>query len=107
MASKARAVAAFVSVVVVGTLFGAAVVATVVLYLVGDWEAYGWGLWLTLRIVWGVWLLLAVGGTLTWVTMLGWSFRRPRPEEAPAALKAVVAQGVRPAAWHKSPWMSF
>jgi hypothetical protein len=51
-------------------------VASAFIWWTGDWEQHGWGLRLTLRILWGTWIVVALVTVLTRVTIFGWSFRR-------------------------------
>jgi hypothetical protein len=86
--------------VVVSLLF-ATLVATVCLWLFVDRERYGFGLTLTLRILWGVWIVTLLATFLTRVTIFGWSFRRyfrwqaegPPPEQAPRPTRAPWTKG--------------
>jgi hypothetical protein len=82
--------------VVLGLLVGS-LLASGCIWLLGDWEQYGWWLRLTLRIIWGCWIVVFLATMLTKVTIFGWSFRRyfrwndksqpppqiPRPTRAP------------------------
>ena len=64
--------------VVVLTLLVAFGSASLALWLGGDWEDYGWGLTLTLKIMWGTWLVLFVALGLTHLTAVGWRFLVPK-----------------------------
>jgi hypothetical protein len=114
MAEFRSGVTGLVLAVVVFALLGAALVATALLWWLGDWEGHGWALWLTLRIVWGVWLATCLGMVLTRATMFGWYFRRyfgrsepgaapPKESEAPTAERPPPP----PPPWPKSGAASF
>jgi hypothetical protein len=76
-------------------------IATVCLWLFVDKERYGFGLTLTLRILWGAWIVTLLSIILTRVTIFGWSFRRyfrwqadsPPPEQAPRPTRAPWTKG--------------
>jgi hypothetical protein len=90
-----------ISTLVVVCLLVATLVATVCLWLFVDRERYGFGLTLTLRILWGVWIVTLLAVFLTRVTIFGWSFRRyfrwqaegPPPEQAPRPTRAPWTKG--------------
>src|SRR5262245_26024414 len=96
-----------ISVIVLATVFAAFGLATVLLWLFGDWARYGWGMTLTLRIMWGSWVVGFVATFLTHATIAGWRFRKARPGEGPRALAQAIAAGIRPSAWYKTPATSF
>jgi hypothetical protein len=100
--------APIISTMVVVVLACAAGVASLLLYLLGNWEEYAWALTLTLRIIWGCWLVTFLATLLTRVTIFGWTFRRyfPRPPEAPTPPGGVVPRPTQ-APWPKSGAASF
>jgi hypothetical protein len=65
-----------VSTAVVLVLLGATIMTSLLLWFLGDWEKRGWGLTLTLRILWGCWAVTFLATVLTRVTIFGWNFRR-------------------------------
>jgi hypothetical protein len=95
--SKARLITTLVVVI----LLAVTLVATACLWLLVDRERYGWGLTLTLRILWGVWIVTWLAIILTRVTIFGWSFRRyfrwpedgPPPQQAPRPTRAPWNKG--------------
>src|SRR4051812_9815568 len=93
--------------IVVLTLLVAFGSASLALWLAGDWEEYEPGIKLTLRIMWGTWLVVFVATVLTHLTMVGWRFRKARPDEGPAALMRAIAEGMKPSAWLKTGATSF
>jgi hypothetical protein len=82
------------------------VIATVCLNWFGNWELYGSGLRLTLRILWGVWIVNALAAVLTRVTIFGWSFRRYFRLDENAPLQPLPVRPTR-APWYKSGKVSF
>jgi hypothetical protein len=90
-----------ISTLVVISLLAATLIATVCLWLFVDQERYGFGLTLTLRILWGAWIVTLLATTLTHVTIFGWSFRRyfrwsddsPPPPQAPRPTRAPWTKG--------------
>src|SRR5437762_1538511 len=67
---------ALVTWIIIAALVGAAGVATLMIWLLGDWNSeHRWALALSLRIVWGSALFLCVATGLTRVTIFGWNFR--------------------------------
>jgi hypothetical protein len=82
-------------------------IASLVLWLAGDWENHSWALRLTLKIMWGTWLLLLATVVLTRVTIAGWRFRKLRPGQVPAALARILSEGIQPASLFKSGTASF
>jgi hypothetical protein len=103
--SKAGAIAFYA----VAFLLAGTVITTAVLWWFGDWEEHGWGLTLTLRIVWGCWLAICLATVLTQITIFAWYFRRyfRWPEEAgPPPPAEVVPRPVK-APWPKSGAASF
>jgi preprotein translocase subunit SecY len=107
MAKSRSSLVALISNIVLLTLLVLAAVTTLILWLVGDWEQYGWGLGLSLKIVWGVWLVAFVATFLTRATSVGWHHRKARPSEWPAALYKAFSEGGRPPSWFKSGAASF
>ena len=107
MAKSRFRLAALISNIVLLTLLILASLTSVVLWLVGDWQKYGWGLGLTLRIVWGLWLLAFAATFLTRATIVGWHHRKAWPSEWPAALYKAFSEGGRPPSWFKSGVASF
>src|SRR5215472_9198000 len=107
MAKSRSSLVALISNIVLLTLLVLAAVTSVILWLVGDWEKYGWGLGLSLKIVWGVWLVAFVATFLTRATMVGWHHRKAHPSEWPAALYKAFSEGGRPPSWFKSGAASF
>jgi hypothetical protein len=76
MAEQQPSKASVISSWVVIALLAGTGIASLCLWIYGDWENYTWGLKLTLRILWGVWIVVALATILTRVTIFGWSFRR-------------------------------
>jgi hypothetical protein len=82
-------------------LLVATTIATVCLWLFVDREHHGWGLSLTLHILWGCWIVALLATFLTRVAIFGWSFRRyfrwqsegPPPQEAPRPTRAPWTKG--------------
>jgi len=107
MADSRSRLATLICTVVVLSLLVSCVITTALLWAFGDWDKHGWGLTLALKIMWAVWLIVLVSTALTYVTMFGWHYRRPRPGEWPAALRRVWSEGVTPPAWFKSSSASF
>ena len=107
MAKSRSSLTALISNIVLLTLLILAALTTVLLWLVGDWQKYGWGLGLVLRIVWGLWLLAFAATFLTRATIVGWHHRRAWPSEWPAALYKAFSEGGRPPSWFKSGAASF
>lgn len=106
MVDEPKNTAGFVSNVVVLSLLAVSALASAGIWLLGDWENYGWWLTLTLRILWGCWAVAVLATVLTRVTIYGWSFRRyfrwqgagAPPPQAPRPIHAP---------WTKSPYASF
>jgi hypothetical protein len=97
------------SIVTIATLIHliGVVIATACLWWFGNWEEYGSGLRLTLRILWGVWIVNAVAAVLTRVTIFGWSFRRYfRLDENGPPTQPLPVRPTR-APWYKSGKVSF
>ncbi len=107
MPSSRWKLAAVIAAIALLTLLVGIAVASVAIYLVGDWEQYAWGLTLALKIMWWSWFGVATATTLTFVTAFGWKFRRPRPTLWPAALKRAMAEGKAIAADTKTGATSF
>ena len=107
MAKSRSSLAALISNIVLLTLLVLAAISTLVLWLVGDWEQYGWGLGLALKIVWGLWLIAFVATFLTRATIVGWHHRKAHPSEWPTALYKAFSEGGRPPSWFKSGAASF
>jgi hypothetical protein len=101
----------FVTALVAGTFLLGTVVATALIWWLGDWQDYAWGLDLTLRILWGCCIVVLTAGLLTRVTIIGWYFRRYfRPDEQPVPPPDPVGAGTRrptTAPWYKSGALSF
>lgn len=81
--------------------------ASLALWLGGDWTHYERGLILTLKIMWGTWVVLFVAALLTYATIMGWKYRKARPNEGPAALLRAIKEGIHPSAWLKTGPTSF
>jgi hypothetical protein len=98
-----------------GLLLGhllATVIATGLIWVLGNWQAHEWGLTLALRIIWGVWIVHFLALMLTRATIFGWKFRRyfRWPESAPTPPPRPTPLGPLRAArapWGKSGAMSF
>ncbi|MBI1913446.1 MAG: hypothetical protein HYS12_01620 [Planctomycetes bacterium] len=72
--------ASFTITVVLVSLFGAAFLASLCLWIIGDWSE-GWGpLWLALKFIWGVWWVLAIATVLVRVAIFGAHRRRAREQ---------------------------
>jgi hypothetical protein len=95
------------SVIVLGTVFAAFGLATVLLWLFGDWNRFAFGMTLTLKIMWSGWVVGFVATFLTHATISGWRFRKAHPGQGPRALAQAIAAGIKPAAWYKTPATSF
>lgn len=76
MTQPSKGYAGLISTFVVLALLAVALIASGCIWWTGDWENHGWGLTLSLRIVWGLWILAALAAILTHVTIFGWSFRK-------------------------------
>ncbi len=110
MAELRSGIAGFVLTIVVLSLFGASLLTTGILWWVGDWDHYGWGLGLTLKIVWGCWFVCLLGMVLTKVTIFGWHFRGyfGRDEQGvTGAAGRPDAPPLPPPPWRKSTKASF
>ncbi len=101
----------FVTAVIAGSFLAVAVVATVLIWQLGDWQNYAWSLDLTLRILWGCFIVALAATTLTRVTIIGWRFRRYfRTAEQTTPPPDPVGVGTRRptvAPWYKSGILSF
>jgi hypothetical protein len=103
----------FVTNVVAGSFLVVTIAATALLWFLGDWENYGWGLDLTLRILWGCCIVAVLAAALTRVTIIGWYFRRYfRPAERagpppPDPVGGTVPRRPARAPWYKSGALSF
>jgi hypothetical protein len=98
---------------VVLALLAGALIATALMWWLGDWGRHRGGLTLALRIVWGCWLVACLATVLTRVTIFSWYFRRyfrwppggegagPAPPAPPAAPRPARAP------WYKSGKASF
>src|SRR5262245_47357839 len=104
---KAPRLALLILTVVLLSVLGATIVTTLILGVFGNWQTHRFGLTLTLKIMWGGWLVLLAGTLLTWVTIIGWRFRKAIRGRGPIALLRSVAAGVEPPAWAKTGWTSF
>jgi hypothetical protein len=104
---KRARLALLILILVTLTLLAAATITSGIVLTMGDWARLEFGLALTLKILWGGCLLLVAGTLLTWVTIIGWKFRKLAPGQGPTALLKAVAAGVEPPAWAKSGWTSF
>lgn len=107
MIGRRSRLALIVCILVVYTVLVAISSASLVLWIVGDWEAHRWALTLTLKIMWGSWAVLLAATVLTWVTIFGWRFRRALPDQAPLGLLRSIQAGEKPPAWAKNGWSSF
>lgn len=96
-----------ISILVLVTLLVSFTITSLVLWGMGDWERHEWGIKLTLKIMWGSWFVLVTATVLTWVTKVGWHFRRLVPDRAPMALLKAIQAGIEPYAWAKTGWTSF
>lgn len=76
MAEPTTSRARWISFLIVLMHLAATTAASLCLWQLGDWEQHGWGLTLTLRILWGVWVVTAMAVLLTHVTIFGWTFRQ-------------------------------
>ena len=101
----------FVTALIAGAFLVGSVAATAVIWWLGDWQNYGWGLDLTLRILWGCCIVALAATMLTRLTIIGWYFRRYfRPAEQPVPPPDPVGAGTRrptSAPWYKSGALSF
>jgi uncharacterized membrane protein len=101
----------FVTAIIAGSFLAVAVVATALIWWLGDWQNYAWPLDLTLRILWGCFIVALAATTLTRVTIIGWNFRRyfRATEHATPPRDAVGVGTRRPtvAPWFKSGILSF
>ncbi len=84
-----RGPTSFTITVVLVSLFGVAVLASVLIWIIGDWEAHRPPLVLSLKIVWGAWWVLCIVTVLIRVALFGKERRKaaqaqaelgPRPE---------------------------
>lgn len=96
-----------ISVIVLASVFAAFGLATLLLWMFGDWNRFAWGMTLTLKIMWGSWVIGFVATFLTHAGIAGWRFRKAHPGEGPRALMQAIAAGIKPAAWYKTPATSF
>jgi magnesium-transporting ATPase (P-type) len=101
----------FVTAIIAGSFLAVAVVATILIWWLGDWQNYAWPLDLTLRILWGCFVVALAATTLTRVTIIGWRFRRyfRTAEQATPPPDPVGVGTRRPtiAPWYKSGVLSF
>jgi hypothetical protein len=101
--------AGLISSIVMASVFGGTLVATAMMWLLGDWDS--WGLTLALRIVWGCCVVICLAAFLTRVTIFGWSFRRYFRLEAEGDTATPPPRSVIPrpakAPWYKSGAASF
>jgi hypothetical protein len=107
MVSKRSRLAILICILVLMTVLVAISTASLVLWLVADWEKHAWALTLTVKIMWGSWAVLLTATLLTWVTIFGWKFRRPQPGQGPMALLRSIAAGEEPSAFAKTTGTSF
>lgn len=89
------------------TLLAANVIASIILWMAGDWKEHAWGLNLALKIMWGSWLSLCAAALLTRITFYGWHYRKLRPGEVPQSLRQMLAADLKPSAWLKGGATSF
>jgi hypothetical protein len=101
----------FVTAIIAGPFLVGSIVATAAIWWLGDWQNYGWGLDLTLRILWGCCIVVLTAAMLTRLTIIGWYFRRYfRPAEQAVPPPDPVGAGTRrptSAPWYKSGALSF
>lgn len=107
MTDSRSKLAILICILVVLTVLGAISVASLVLWLVGNWEKHEGALTLTLKIMWGSWFVLLTATVLTWVTIFGWKFRRAWPGKGPMALLKSIAAGEKPPSLAKTGGTSF
>ena len=62
------------------SLFGAAIVASVLLWIFGDWSEDGGQLGVILRLIWAAWWVLAIATVLVRVALFGARLNRQRRE---------------------------
>src|SRR5262245_43919409 len=74
--------ASFTITVVLVSLFGAAFLASVLLWIIGDWSAGRGPLMLTLKIIWGTWWVLAIATVLVRVAIFGAHRRRAQEHKS-------------------------
>jgi hypothetical protein len=78
--------ASFAITVVFVSLFGASFVASILLWVIGDWDEYAGPLKLALKIIWGAWWVLAIATVLVRVALFGHEKKRlQRQKEADQA----------------------
>jgi uncharacterized membrane protein len=101
----------FVTAVIAGSFLVVAIIATILIWQLGDWQNYAWPLDLTLRIVWACCVVAVAACLLTRVTIIGWYFRRYfRTAEHATPPRDAVGVGTRrptTAPWFKSGILSF
>jgi hypothetical protein len=75
----------FTITVVLVSLLGVAVLASVLIWIIGDWSESRPALVLTLKLIWGAWWVLCIATVLTRIAIFGWQRRKagygPRPED--------------------------
>jgi uncharacterized membrane protein len=74
--------ASFTITVVLVSLFGATFLASLCLWIIGDWSEGRDPLMLALKIIWGVWWVLVIATVLVRVAIFGAHRRRARQEKA-------------------------
>jgi len=74
--------ASFTITVVLVSLSGAAVLASVCLWVIGDWSQGRGPLWVALKSIWGAWWVLVIATVLVRVAIFGAHRRRARQENA-------------------------
>ncbi|HVS40091.1 MAG TPA: hypothetical protein VMS17_31320, partial [Gemmataceae bacterium] len=103
MPEQRRPTSAVVTAVIAASVLAATAIASVLIWLLGDWQDYGWGLRLTLYILWGCCIVGLIATVLTRLTIIGWYFRRYfRPAEQPTIPRDPVSGGPRRPA--RAPW---
>ena len=75
----------FTITVVFVSLLGASCVATVLLWIVGDWREDGEALGLTIKIIWAAWWVLAIATVLVRVALFARQRRKQKEQAAEAA----------------------
>src|SRR5205807_470740 len=73
--------ASFTITVVLVSLFGAAFLASLCLWIIGDWSEGGGPLLVAIKIIWGTWWVLAIATVLVRVAIFGAHRRRARQEK--------------------------
>ena len=111
MIDPASTKSGFVTFVIAAAFVAGTVVATALIWGLGDWQRYPWALDLTLRILWGCCLVAVAATLLTRLTIIGWYFRRYfRPAEQAVPPPEPIGTGPRrptTAPWYKSGALSF